>query len=121
MVLLLYTEKFLAQPINTIQEELRKRSEAGENINLPMLIELETNGKKRRTLIRWMEAVSEGKISIHEDLAPKTASGYPLDSVVSALQKDIRRGNYEYAAFWARELTISGNSWKLWRRLQVIA
>ena len=50
-----------------------------------------------------------------------TANGYAMDEVVSALQKEIRRGNEENAAFWACELLDSGVEWRLWRRLKVIA
>ena len=116
----IYSDEFLSQSVIRIQEQLRNRSQQ-EAINVLMLIELETKGKKRETLLHWLEAVAKGEIKIEEDLAVKTKSGYPLDEVVSALQKDIRRGNFENACHWARELVLSGNSWKLWRRLQVIA
>lgn len=116
----LYSDDFLSQSVTVIQEQLRSRSQQ-EAINLPMLIELENRSKKRVTLLRWLEAVAKGEIKIEEDLCVKTKGGYPIDEVVSALQKDIRRGNYENACHWARELVISGNSWKLWRRLQVIS
>ncbi len=51
----------------------------------------------------------------------KTALGYPLDEVASALQKAIRRGEIEGAAWWAIELLESGMGAYLWRRLMVIA
>lgn len=52
-----------------------------------------------------------------------TINGYPADEVISSLQKDIRRGNEEDAAFWANELSKSGKSFqtKLWERLITIA
>lgn len=50
---------------------------------------------------------------------PKTQSGYSRDEVISALQKDIRRGNEELAMFWALELVPQFEQY-LWRRLQVI-
>ena len=52
-----------------------------------------------------------------------TINGYPADEVISSLQKDIRRGNEEEAAFWAYELSKSGKSFqrKLWERLITIA
>lgn len=50
----------------------------------------------------------------------KTHNGYPCDEVISALQKDIRRGNGDDAGFWAYELAISGYGKKLWERLAVI-
>jgi len=42
-----------------------------------------------------------------------------LDEVISALQKDIRRGNEEQAMFWAMELLPRFEMY-LWRRLLVI-
>jgi len=50
-----------------------------------------------------------------------TVNGYAMDEVVSALQKEIRRGNEENATFWACELLDSGAGETLWRRLKVIA
>ncbi len=50
-----------------------------------------------------------------------TKNGYPLDEVVSALQKSIRRGREEDAAYWALELVDSGMGKYLWRRLLTIA
>lgn len=49
----------------------------------------------------------------------KTKGGYLMMEVVSALQKDIRRGNEEQAMFWAHELIPSFEGY-LWRRLIVI-
>jgi replication-associated recombination protein RarA len=49
-----------------------------------------------------------------------TAGGYPLDEVISALQKEIRRAQVAQAIFWAKELIRSGYSAYLWRRLFVI-
>lgn len=45
---------------------------------------------------------------------------YPLDQVISALQKEIRRGNEENAMFWAMELCDNGFSAYLRRRLCTI-
>ena len=52
-----------------------------------------------------------------------TLSNYPADQVISSLQKDIRRGNIEQAAFWAYELSRSGAEFQkiLWERLTTIA
>jgi hypothetical protein len=47
--------------------------------------------------------------------------GYPLDEIVSALQKEIRRGHEQEAAWWALELCHSGEIVRCWRRLCVIA
>ena len=69
-------------------------------------------GGKRRT---QMEANST-----HE-LPFTTALGYPMDQVVSALQKEIRRGKELEACWWALELMHSGQGARLWRRLGIIA
>lgn len=50
-----------------------------------------------------------------------TKGGFPLDEVVSALQKCIRRGLEEEAMFWSLELSDSGFGQYLWRRLMIIA
>lgn len=55
----------------------------------------------------------------YQDL--RTASGYPLDEVTSALQKEIRRGNPMEAGYWALELQRSGYWKHLWKRLTIIA
>jgi len=52
--------------------------------------------------------------------SPLTPKGYYLDEVISALQKEIRRGNEYDAVYWAVELE-SFNSKALWNRLKVIA
>lgn len=51
---------------------------------------------------------------------PQTLRGYDIYELLSALQKDIRRGNEYQALFWAVELE-SFNSKMLWNRLQAIA
>ena len=48
-------------------------------------------------------------------------NGYPIDEVVSALQKSIRRGMEFEAGFWALELIDSGYWRYLMDRLQTIA
>lgn len=50
----------------------------------------------------------------------QTARGYDLHELLSALQKDIRRGKEYDAVFWAAELE-SFNPEALWNRLEVIA
>ena len=50
----------------------------------------------------------------------KTKHGYDFYEVLSALQKEIRRGNEYEAVFWAVELE-SFNVKTLWNRLRVIA
>lgn len=49
-----------------------------------------------------------------------TQNGYELGEVVSALQKDIRRGNEQGAMYWALEMIPRYEAY-LWRRLIVIA
>jgi replication-associated recombination protein RarA len=53
----------------------------------------------------------------------KTVNGYPADEVISALQKEIRRGNFESATFFGLELIESGNIFenKFWERILVIS
>jgi replication-associated recombination protein RarA len=48
-----------------------------------------------------------------------TQNGYGLDEIISALQKDIRRGHEEAALYWALELLPRYEAY-LWRRLLVI-
>jgi replication-associated recombination protein RarA len=51
---------------------------------------------------------------------PQNPRGYDFHELLSALQKDIRRGNEYQAVFWAVELE-SFNPTALWNRLRVIA
>ena len=51
---------------------------------------------------------------------PQTQRGYDYKELLSALQKDVRRGNIYEAMFWAVELE-SFNPTALWNRLRVIA
>ncbi len=53
----------------------------------------------------------------------KTYHGYPADQVISALQKEIRRGHAENAALLAYEMAITSPEMedKLWQRLLVIS
>ena len=48
-----------------------------------------------------------------------TQNGYNLSEVVSALQKEIRRGNEKLAYFWAHEMCPHYEKY-LWRRLLII-
>jgi len=50
----------------------------------------------------------------------ETVGGYPLDEVVSSLQKTIRRGMVDEAIWWAIEMNESGFGAYAWRRLMVI-
>jgi replication-associated recombination protein RarA len=51
---------------------------------------------------------------------PKIDGVYEWDELVSALQKDIRRGNEYEAVFWATKIETA-NPKGLWNRLRVIA
>jgi replication-associated recombination protein RarA len=50
----------------------------------------------------------------------RTAGGYPMDEVRSALQKEIRRGNIEASMYWALELNTHFPDY-VWRTLVTIA
>jgi len=52
----------------------------------------------------------------------QTISNYPADQVISALQKEIRRGHFENACFFCMELLDSGEKFinKFWERMLVI-
>lgn len=49
-----------------------------------------------------------------------TKGGYDAFEVMSALQKSIRRGQEEFAMFWALEMEETNPSW-LWKRLMVMS
>jgi replication-associated recombination protein RarA len=53
----------------------------------------------------------------------KTFNGFQADHVISALQKEIRRGNTENAAFLAYEMILTSPALEdyLWHRLKVIS
>ncbi len=53
----------------------------------------------------------------------KTINDLPADEVISALQKEIRRCNFEAASFFAIELLESGENFekKFWERMMVIS
>lgn len=55
-----------------------------------------------------------------EKFQAMTQGGYDLYEVISALQKEIRRGNEENAMYWAMELTPKYANY-LWSRMKVIA
>ena len=63
----------------------------------------------------------------HEQRDPwvhvRTYHGLPADQVISALQKEIRRGNTENAALLAYEMILTSPALEdyLWHRLQVIS
>jgi len=50
-----------------------------------------------------------------------TKRGYPLDEVVSALIKSLRRGLEQEALFWGQEIEESGYYRYIWKRLLIFA
>lgn len=52
-----------------------------------------------------------------------TIHGFPADHVISALQKEIRRGNIENAALLAYEMVLTSSAMEdyLWQRLMIIS
>lgn len=53
----------------------------------------------------------------------KTFHGYPADQIISAIQKEIRRGNTENAVLLAYEMVLTSPALEeyLWQRLMVIS
>ena len=53
----------------------------------------------------------------------KTCHGFPADQVISAVQKEIRRGNTENAVLLAHEMVLTSPALEdyLWQRLMVIS
>lgn len=64
--------------------------------------------------------VSQERQGSHPSIS-RTAHGYPLDELRSALQKAIRRGQEEEAAWCAWQIQRFGWSAYLWRTLRLIA
>lgn len=50
----------------------------------------------------------------------RTKHGYPLDEVVSAFQKSLRRGLEEDALYWGAEMYVSGFEGHAWSRILII-
>lgn len=65
--------------------------------------------------------IEEQKLEQSHGFELKTKQGYLLDQTVSALQKEIRRGNELMATYWAFEMNESGYWRYCFRRLLVIA
>lgn len=75
---------------------------------------------KQQKLLKVTPETEEEKVEKYHGFELKTKNNYKLDEVVSALQKEIRRGNELMAKFWTLELNDSG-FWKYcFRRLSVI-
>ncbi len=62
----------------------------------------------------------EQKVEKYRGFELRTKNGYKLDEIVSALQKEIRRGNELMASYWAFEMNDSGFWRYCFRRMQVI-
>jgi replication-associated recombination protein RarA len=52
---------------------------------------------------------------------PHTPGGHPLDEVISAIQKAVRRGREHEALYFTREMIAGGFVRYFWRRLMIIA
>lgn len=65
--------------------------------------------------------IEEQKLEKSHGFELATKNGYKLDEVVSALQKEIRRGNELMAKYWALEMNESGYWRYCFRRMMVIA
>lgn len=74
---------------------------------------------KQQKLIETPKETEEQKLEKYKGFELRTQN-YKLDEVVSALQKEIRRGNELMAKYWALELNDSGYWRYCFRRLQVI-
>lgn len=59
-------------------------------------------------------------MSPYQPNAP-TKHGYPIDEVISSLQKAVRRSDVEAAVFWTVELDESDNAGWCWNRLRIMA
>ncbi|MDD5415924.1 MAG: hypothetical protein PHE48_02870 [Candidatus Daviesbacteria bacterium] len=75
---------------------------------------------KQQVLLKVPVETEEQKIAKYHGFELKTANGYKLDEVVSALQKACRRGEEERALFWAYEMIHGGYIAYFWRRMAVI-
>lgn len=76
---------------------------------------------KQSPLIKTPTETEEQKVEKYRGFELKTKRGDRLDEVVSALQKEVRRGNELMAKYWALELNGSGFWRYCFRRMQVIA
>ncbi len=76
---------------------------------------------KQQKLLNTPTETEEQKVEKYKGFELRTKNGYKLDEIVSALQKEIRRGNELMASYWAFELNESGFWRYCFRRLQVIA
>lgn len=90
---------------------------------------LETNGEEENKILESFHAVAKAddfkqyRVGVKRGWNPLSPRGYGFFELLSALQKDIRRGNEEQAVFWASELESMGPKQieTLWRRLKIIA
>jgi replication-associated recombination protein RarA len=76
---------------------------------------------KQQKLLNTPTETEEQKVEKYKGFELRTKNGYKLDEIVSALQKEIRRGNELMASYWAFEMNDSGFWRYCFRRLQVIA
>lgn len=114
----------LTPSIAEVKKKLRSMKKIGETIELASLLEKEKAGKNRSTLIKWFDAVVSKKIGIEQDLENITPHLYETADAVSAMQKEIRRGNAYQACWWAREVLMTPDYRGIdycWKRLRIIS
>lgn len=76
--------------------------------------------KFTRVRKKWEKQKGDKTMKKKNAEIPKTSGGYDPFEVLSALQKEIRRGNEYEAVYWATELATT-NPQMLWKRLRIIA
>src|SRR3989304_5569622 len=74
---------------------------------------------KQQKLIEVKKEDVEAKV--YKGFQMRTVSNFPLDEVISAIQKSIRRGEEKEAIYWTYEVVDSGMWRYLFRRLSIIA
>ena len=74
----------------------------------------------QQALIKVPKENEDEKLQKSRGFELRTKGGYPLDEVVSALQKACRRGQEEQALYWAYEMIHGGYIGYFWRRISII-
>ncbi len=81
---------------------------------------LDKKEDKKEETKETKEESKETKKSSSKSNQVLTKGGYDAFEVMSALQKSIRRGQEEFAMFWALEMEETNPSW-LWKRLMIMS
>lgn len=106
---------------NTIEEMkqvLRSMDNDDKDINFRKVLEGEKRQKNRKGMKKWLNAIIEGDISVHEEVKEMDYMD-ALYAFKSALQKAIRRGNTERALRFAQRYYKMSRD-DMIRRLKVI-